>query len=157
MHKKHSSQGYITIEILAAAAILLLLVSLSYTPSQAFLKQYHRMQVRIAAQHLASDIRRLQQKALFGNNISDAISITTNLDGYIWKDVRAGTNTTILFRDIGCSDVYLDNKISTIGFTPIGAPNATGSYILKHKQDKDFKCTLTVQVSTGRLDISETS
>ena len=159
MRKKHSSQGYITIELLAAAAILLLLVSLSYTPSKAFLKQYHRMQVRIAAQHFATDIRSLQQKALFGNDISDKLVILSNNQGYYWLFTNNNNRTYTYFKNLGCDGVYFKEKLSTIQFSSSGAPSGSSDYVyeLKHYEDDNFTCKLILQVASGRLDINEIS
>lgn len=153
------SQGYITLEILLAAGILAMLSGLSYTPSTAYLKQFHRMQVRIAAQHFATDIRSLQQKALFGNDISDKLVILSNNQGYYWLDSQNNHRTYTYFSKIGCDGIYFKEKLAAVQFSSSGAPTGSTDYVyeLKHYEDDSFICKLTLQVASGRLDISEIS
>lgn len=151
------SAGYITLEILLATAILLILSGLSYTPSTAFLKQYHRMQVRIAAQHFATDIRNLQQKALFGNSVNDKLVISSDNKGYYLLFAKTNEQKYTDFTQIGCHGVYFKEKFSTIQFSPSGAPSGSSDFVyeLRHYDDRSFACQLKVQVSSGRLDINE--
>lgn len=151
------STGYITLEILLATAILLILSGLSYTPSTAYLKQYRRMQVRIAAQHFATDIRNLQQKALFGNNVNDKLVISSDNHSYYWLFSQTNDKKHTDFNQIGCHGVYFKEKFSTIQFSPSGAPADSSDYVyeLRHYDDESFACQLKLQVASGRLDINE--
>lgn len=153
------SSGFITLEIIIASAILLMLAGLSYTPSAPYLRQYHRMQVRIAAQHFATDIRSLQQKALFGNNASDKLVILSDNQGYYWLGTQNNSRTYTYFSRIGCEGVYFKEKLATVQFSSTGAPAGSSDYVyeLKHYADASFICKLTLQVASGRLDIDEIS
>lgn len=159
MKHRSLSSGYITIEIIMATAILAILSGLSYTPNTAYLRQYHRMQVRIAAQHFATDIRSLQQKALFANNASDKLVILSNNQGYYWLFTNNNTRTYTYFDKLGCDGVYFKQKLSTVQFSSSGAPSGTTDYVyeLKHYEDESFTCKLVLQVASGRLDINEIS
>lgn len=152
-----SSPGFLTLEILVAVTLLVLAATLSYTPSTTFLRQYHRMQVRIATQHFANDIRRLQQKAIFGNNISDKLLVLTNNEGYYWDDIHNNEQFTTLFNAIGCEGVFFKQKVASLMFYPNGSPFTSGNYtyVLGHRSESSFSCKLTIQVASGRLDISE--
>lgn len=158
---KHLTQssGYITLEILSAIIILLILAGLSYTPSTAYLKQYHRMQVRIASQRFATDIRSLQQKALFGNNTGDKLIVSGDNQGYYWQCIQNNSRTYTYFQKIGCDGVYFKEKYSTVQFSSTGAPSGNTDYVyeLRHYKDDNFCCKLTLQVVSGRVDISEIS
>ena len=153
------SSGYMTLEIIIATAILVILCGLSYTPSTAYLQQYHRMQVRIAAQHFAADIRSLQQKALFGNSASDKLVILSNNQGYYWLFTNNNNRTYTYFKNLGCDGVYFKEKLSTVQFSSSGAPSGSSDYVyeLKHYEDDNFTCKLILQVASGRLDINEIS
>lgn len=153
------SSGYITLEILLATIILLILIGLSYTPSTAYLKQYHRMQVRIAAQHFATDIRALQQKALFGNNTSDKLVVLSDNSGYYRLLTNTNERSYTYFHKIGCEGVYFKEKLATVQFSSTGAPSSSSDFVyeLKHREDADFSCNLTLQVASGRLDVNEIS
>ena len=136
--------------------MLLLISSLCYTPSTAFLRQFHRMQVRIAAQHFASDVRKLQQSALFSNNINDCLTVLTNNEGYYLLQQGLNQESRTTFEQIGCEGVYFKKKLSSLRFSEIGSPNITGNYELRHEAEGSFACVLTLQVASGRLDINET-
>lgn len=153
------SSGYITLEIIIATVIILILAGLSYTPNTGYLKQYRRMQVRIAAQHFATDIRNLQQKALFGNNASDKLVVLSGNQGYYWLGSQNNNRTYTYFSKIGCDGVYFKEKLATVQFSSSGAPAGSSDYVyeLKHYDDSSFVCKLTLQVSSGRLDIDECS
>lgn len=153
------SSGYITLEILLATIILLILAGLSYTPSSAYLKQYHRMQVRIAAQRFAADIRNLQQKALFSNNAGDKLIVLGDNKGYYWQYIQNDNRIYTYFQKIGCDGVYFKEKYSMVQFSSTGAPSGNTDYVfeLKHYEDDSFSCKLTLQVVSGRLDINEIS
>lgn len=153
------SSGYITLEIILATAILVMLSGLSYTPGTAYLRQYHRMQVRIAAQRFATDIRSLQQKALFNDGIGDKLIILPDNQGYYWFFAKNDTRAYTYFDRLGCEGVYFKEKLSIVQFASTGAPSGTNDYVyeLKHRDDDSFTCQLILQVASGRLDINETS
>lgn len=149
-----TAKGFITLELLAAAALVGLTASLAIIPSQAYLAQYQRLQVRTAAHRLAADLRTMQQKALFGLTSTDSFHVSTNGEGYYI--VTKGGNNITSFATLSCDGVYFAQALNNpLRYTNIGAPSATGSFMLKHKQNPNIACTVTIQVASGRVDLNE--
>lgn len=150
------AKGFLTLEVLVAAALIALTANLATVPSKAYLAQYQRLQVRTAAHRLAADLRSMQQKALFGLTNTDSFHVSTNGEGY-YITTKEGNNT-ISFATLGCDGVYFAQAISNpLRYTAIGAPSATGSFVLKHRQNANFSCAITIQVASGRVDLNENS
>ena len=77
--------GFALLEVMAFAAVLMLGSGFVYTQNAALWRNYHKEQVRFAAQLLASDLRQLQQEALFPEDTSSRdIRINPEKNGYFW-------------------------------------------------------------------------
>ena len=153
-----SINGFVVLEFLIVAAALATVATVFYTPSNTMLKMQAPLQVRVAAKNLAADIRAFQQSVLFSDDTSDRIIFFDNKEGYIIETNNGKTKKYIDFAKIGCNGVYFDQcKNDSITFASNGAPknDTAGSYTLRHHENSDFACVLTIQVSSGRVDLSE--
>jgi len=146
------NQGFFLLELITAIALLLFVSFMLYMPTQNYLRRQYAMELRIAAQEFGANIRAAQQRALFGKTEANRIIIFDNKEGYTIE----AYNRSINFKEIGCSGVYFDKYASNyINYSIIGAPNKAGDYILKHKKDASKSYILTIQPSSGRVDIHE--
>lgn len=149
-------RGFILWELLLACAVLLSAAGFLFVQGEAVARQYYKRQVRVAAQVLASDLRALQQRALYkGSNamrklqpLSADKSVYTLVDGM--KVVA-----TIAFSDFGCGEVYFQRSIASVSFGTLGAPTANGEYVLRHRKLGKFSCRVALQPVTGRVLIYE--
>lgn len=151
-----SQRGFVLLELLSALTILLVLCCFCYTPSKKFLALQYPLQLKIAAQMTAADIRTFQQDILFNASSKDRIVILSSKEGYIIESNNRKNKRYVYFKDIGCEGVYfatcVDNYIS---YSNTGAPTKPGAYVLKHRKDSTISYTITLQVSSGRVDLNE--
>ncbi len=118
-----------------------------------------RQKVRVAAQHLAADLRKLQRETMYTvnmyNNELDVYSLGDK-DNYILQKYPDRGRTKISFPKIGCDGVYFAKFIVAMQFHSSGAPRRVATYELRHRQLSDFACIVSVQPVTGRVVVSET-
>lgn len=125
------------------------------TETKAYTAYYQKLQLKTAADILASDIRVLQQQSLFDDSILNRqIKFMPDNSGYAFYNDRKIVKR-IYFSDFGCKDVYIDRKMPNIQFTVNGSPSYTGSVVLKHRKNTAARCILSVQPVTGRVVINE--
>lgn len=138
-----------------AAGILAMCTALLLVRSSALQKQYHRLQVRVAAQALAADLRCLQQEALF--QAADAQTFLTVGSDKTKYSFKKGMNIirTVRFTSLNCEGVYFSSGIDRLAFSKAGNPTASGSYILKHNDLPNYRCQLSLQPVTGRVSVYE--
>ena len=71
------------LELLALVAGIILATSFVFVQNERLWRQYHREQVRLSALLLASDLRQLQQQALFQHDASSHdLKPTADRSGY---------------------------------------------------------------------------
>ncbi len=110
------------------------------------------MQVRLAADLLAADIRRLQQDSLYGEVESRYIrTLSSGYDTY----ERNKKVKSVRFADYAWDVTLSWSKRFNVQFSGTGSPTATGTLVLEHQSNKKFSCTLAVQPITGRVVIVE--
>ncbi len=152
--RNHKNWGFIELELVAAAAVLLVL-SGTLLAGDAFLRQHYKMQLRTAAAILALDIREEQRQAMFTDGLLNRyISVLSSGEGYAFYKNRKVIGK-VSFVEKGCEGVYFKQKIAQAQFTNTGAPSTTGSYELRHRKLADFFCTVAIQPVTGRVVVSE--
>ena len=153
--KVNGQRGYILLEIVALAALLMLSGSFVYSQNATLWRNHHKEQVRFVAQLLASDLRQLQQQSLFR---TDAITkdLRTNQakNGYYLTEKNIAVSA-IRFADYACNDVYFSSHIAKLAFSQNGAPSTNGFYRLRHKQLANFGYQVDVQPITGRVLVYE--
>lgn len=148
------NKGFFLLELLVALALLLAFSLLLYVPAQRFLHRQYAMQLRLGAQEFAADIRATQQRALYTNATGNRLIIHSDKVGYTLE----ATQKSKSFAALGCEGVYFYKQAANyISFSSLGAPNGSqgSSYVLKHTQLSDKSITLTLQPSSGRVDINE--
>ena len=148
------SQGFFLLELLVALALLLAFCLLIYVPAQRFQHRQYAMQLRLGAQEFASDIRATQQRALYSNAVGNRLIIHSDKTGYTLE----ATQKSKSFASLGCEGVYFYKQAANyISFSLLGAPNGSqaSSYVLRHTKLSDKSITLTLQPSSGRVDINE--
>lgn len=147
--------GFITLEIVIATGLFVLLCTVLQIPYGALQSKIYPMQLQAAAQTFAADIRAFQQETLFSNSSSNRIVILSDKSGYYIESDRQPGKRYIFFNKVGCEGVYFSKTSSNyIRFSNNGAPFTAGTYVLKHNK-LTKSCTLTIQVASGRVDISE--
>lgn len=148
----HKERGFLLVEVLAVAFILLGLTAIVLPRSNAYIRQCAKLQVRTAANLLASDMRKLQQQALFGEGEQRYLrSLSTGYDFY----ERGKKVKQVRFADKGWDIVLSWPKRFNVQFGVNGGPSATGTWVLRHNKLSDFSCEVAVQPVTGRIVISE--
>lgn len=153
-HLSHIS-GFIALELTIVTGLILLLCSTLQISYAAFQRKMYPMQLQAAAQTLAADIRTLQQDIFFGSSSSNRIVMLADKNGYYVETDQVPNKRYIYFNKIGCEGVYFGKTSSNyIRFANSGAPITAGTYVLKHNK-LSKSCTLTIQVASGRVDISE--
>lgn len=147
-------RGFILLELLVAAAIVAACAGLMLVRGSSLHRQYYKLQVRIAAQSLAADVRQLQQQALFQSEGAQVL-LTVNSSDKAAYSLKSGTSVVrvVRFAALNCNGVYFNTSIARLGFSKAGNPTASGSYILKHEQLASYRCQLSVQPVTGRVSI----
>jgi len=145
-------EGFLLVEVLTVAAILLVLTGVLLPKSDVYVKQCAKMQVRTAANMLAADMRKLQQQALFGDGEQRYLrSLSSGYDFY----ERGKKVKQVRFADNGWDLVLTWPKRFNVQFGVNGGPSATGTWVLKHAKLANFSCAVAVQPVTGRIVISE--
>lgn len=148
-------QGFMLLELLLAAGILLVCVGVFAVRDIALQTQYQKLQVRMVARALAADIRQLQQQALFqAEGAQVFLTVGSNKQAYSFKS-GSSIVRTVKFASLDCAGVYFSTSIARLAFSKAGNPTASGSYILQHEKLKTYRCQLLVQPVTGRVSVYE--
>ena len=154
-HNLSKQRGFILLELLALVAGIILATSFVFVQNERLWRQYHREQVRLSAQLLASDLRQLQQQSLFRvNAITKDLRTNQAQNGYYLTEKGVATSA-IRFADYACDEVYFASYIARVGFSQNGAPSSNGFYRLRHKQLTGFGYQVDVQPITGRVLVYE--
>ena len=139
------------LELLALVAGIMVATSFVFVQSDRLWRHYHREQVRLSAQLLASDLRQLQQQALFQTDASaHDLKPTADRAGY-YLTTKGIATSSVRFADYACEGVYFDAVLARMAFSQNGAPAASGYYRLRHKDVAGFAYLVDVQPVTGRV------
>lgn len=149
-----NQRGFLLLDVLSACALFSILTLFTYSANKHFDTTQKKNKVRMAAEILAQDLRRLQRTTMFqctGMNL--ALKVTNIYEYRIYDGITL--NKTVNFSKLGYEGVYFSKKLNSSRFIPIGAPVYTGDYELKHRDLPNFSCTLSIQPVTGRVIVSE--
>ena len=139
------------LELLALVAGIMVATSFVFVQSDRLWRHYHREQVRLSAQLLASDLRQLQQQALFQTDASaHDLKPTADRAGY-YLTTKGIATSSVRFADYACEGVYFDAVLARMAFSQNGAPAASGYYRLRHRELAGFAYQVDVQPVTGRV------
>ena len=139
------------LELLALVAGIMVATSFVFVQSDRLWCHYHREQVRLSAQLLASDLRQLQQQALFQTDASaHDLKPTADRAGY-YLTTKGIATSSVRFADYACAGVYFDAVLARMAFSQNGAPAASGYYRLRHRELAGFAYLVDVQPVTGRV------
>ena len=139
------------LELLALVAGIMVTTSFVFVQSDRLWRHYHREQVRLSAQLLASDLRQLQQQALFQTDASaHDLKPTADRAGY-YLTTKGVATSSVHFADYACEGVYFDAVLARMAFSQNGAPAASGYYRLRHRELAGFAYLVDVQPVTGRV------
>ena len=139
------------LELLALVAGILFASSCIFLQSDKLWRHYHREQVRVSALLLASDLRQLQQEALFPEDTSSRdIRINPEKNGYFWT-LKGSAVKAVHFTDYACEQVYFSSFLAKLSFSNNGAPSVNGYYRLQHRELDGFSYQVDVQPITGRV------
>ena len=139
------------LELLALVAGIMVATSFVFVQSDRLWRHYHREQVRLSAQLLASDLRQLQQQALFQTDASaHDLKPTADRAGY-YLTTKGVATSSVRFADYACQGVYFDAVLARMAFSQNGAPSTSGYYRLRHKDVAGFAYLVDVQPVTGRV------
>ena len=139
------------LELLALVAGIMVASSFVFVQSDRLWRHYHREQVRLSAQLLASDLRQLQQQALFQTDASaHDLKPTADRAGY-YLTTKGVATSSVRFADYACEGVYFDAVLARMAFSQNGAPAASGYYRLRHRELAGFAYQVDVQPVTGRV------
>ena len=139
------------LELLALVAGIMVASSFVFVQSDRLWRHYHREQVRLSAQLLASDLRQLQQQALFQTDASaHDLKPTADRAGY-YLTTKGVATSSVRFADYACQGVYFDAVLARMAFSQNGAPSTSGYYRLRHKDVTGFAYLVDVQPVTGRV------
>ena len=139
------------LELLALVAGIMVASSFVFVQSDRLWRHYHREQVRLSAQLLASDLRQLQQQALFQTDASaHDLKPTADRAGY-YLTTKGVATSSVHFADYACEGVYFDAVLARMAFSQNGAPAASGYYRLRHRELAGFAYLVDVQPVTGRV------
>ena len=139
------------LELLALVAGIVVATSFVFVQSDRLWRHYHREQVRLSAQLLASDLRQLQQQALFQTDASaHDLKPTADRAGY-YLTTKGIATSSVRFADYACEGVYFDAVLARMAFSQNGAPAASGYYRLRHREVAGFAYLVDVQPVTGRV------
>ena len=139
------------LELLALVAGIMVATSFVFVQSDRLWRHYHREQVRLSAQLLASDLRQLQQQALFQTDASaHDLKPTADRAGY-YLTTKGIATSSVRFADYACEGVYFDAVLARMAFSQNGAPAASGYYRLRHREVAGFAYLVDVQPVTGRV------
>ena len=150
----HKQGGFLLLELLVAVGLLAACASFFVVHNSSLQQQYYKLQVRIAAQALAADLRQLQQQALFQAEAGQ-VFLTVDSNNKTAYSFKSGTSILrrVKFADLSCQGVYFNTSIARLAFSKSGNPTASGSYILKHEQLSSYRCQLSLQPVTGRVSV----
>ena len=142
------------LELLVTAGLLAACAGFLVVRDTGIRQQYYKLQVRIAAQALAADLRQLQQQALFQAD-GGQVFLTVDSSNKAAYSFKSGMSIVrrVKFADISCQGVYFNTSIARLAFSKSGNPTASGSYILKHEQLASYRCQLSLQPVTGRVSV----
>ena len=144
-------RGFVLLELLALVAGIMVATSFVFVQSDRLWRHYHREQVRLSAQLLASDLRQLQQQALFQTDASaHDLKPTADRAGY-YLTTKGVATSSVRFADYACEGVYFDAVLARMAFSQNGAPAASGYYRLRHRELAGFAYQVDVQPVTGRV------
>ena len=144
-------RGFVLLELLALVAGIMVATSFVFVQSDRLWRHYHREQVRLSAQLLASDLRQLQQQALFQTDASaHDLKPTADRAGY-YLTTKGVATSSVRFADYACQGVYFDAVLARMAFSQNGAPSTSGYYRLRHKDVAGFAYLVDVQQVTGRV------
>ena len=144
-------RGFVLLELLALVAGIMVASSFVFVQSDRLWRHYHREQVRLSAQLLASDLRQLQQQALFQTDASaHDLKPTADRAGY-YLTTKGVATSSVRFADYACAGVYFDAVLARMAFSQNGAPAASGYYRLRHRELAGFAYLVDVQPVTGRV------
>ena len=139
------------LELLALVAGIMVASSFVFVQSDRLWRHYHMEQVRLSAQLLASDLRQLQQQALFQTDASaHDLKPTADRAGY-YLTTKGVATSSVRFADYACEGVYFDAVLARMAFSQNGAPAASGYYRLRHRELAGFAYLVDVQPVTGRV------
>ena len=139
------------LELLALVAGIMVATSFVFVQSDRLWRHYHREQVRLSAQLLASDLRQLQQRALFQTDASSHdLKPTADRSSY-YLTTKGVATSSVRFADYACQGVYFDAVLARMAFSQNGAPSTSGYYRLRHKDVAGFAYLVDVQPVTGRV------
>ena len=139
------------LELLALVAGIMVASSFVFVQSDRLWRHYHMEQVRLSAQLLASDLRQLQQQALFQTDASSHdLKPTADRAGY-YLTTKGVATSSVRFADYACQGVYFDAVLARMAFSQNGAPSTSGYYRLRHKDVAGFAYLVDVQPVTGRV------
>ena len=152
LNRRLSKQrGFVLLELLALVAGIMVATSFVFVQSDRLWRHYHREQVRLSAQLLASDLRQLQQQALFQTDASaHDLKPTADRAGY-YLTTKGIATSSVRFADYACEGVYFDAVLARMAFSQNGAPAASGYYRLRHRELAGFAYLVDVQPVTGRV------
>ena len=144
-------RGFVLLELLALVAGIMVASSFVFVQSDRLWRHYHMEQVRLSAQLLASDLRQLQQQALFQTDASaHDLKPTADRAGY-YLTTKGIATSSVRFADYACEGVYFDAVLARMAFSQNGAPAASGYYRLRHREVAGFAYLVDVQPVTGRV------
>ena len=144
-------RGFVLLELLALVAGIMVASSFVFVQSDRLWRHYHREQVRLSAQLLASDLRQLQQQALFQTDASaHDLKPTADRAGY-YLTTKGVATSSVRFADYACEGVYFDAVLARMALSQNGAPAASGYYRLRHRELAGFAYLVDVQPVTGRV------
>ena len=150
-HNLSKQRGFILLELLALVAGIILATSFVFVQNERLWRQYHKGQVRLSALLLASDLRQLQQQALFQTDASSHdLKPTADRAGY-YLTTKGVATSSVRFADYACQGVYFDAVLARMAFSQNGAPSTSGYYRLRHKDVAGFAYLVDVQPVTGRV------
>ena len=152
LNRRLSKQrGFVLLELLALVAGIMVASSFVFVQSDRLWRHYHMEQVRLSAQLLASDLRQLQQQALFQTDASaHDLKPTADRAGY-YLTTKGVATSSVRFADYACAGVYFDAVLARMAFSQNGAPAASGYYRLRHRELAGFAYLVDVQPVTGRV------
>lgn len=151
----NKSGGFLLAEILACSLLLLITAGSLCMGGNAYLRYYHKSQVRQAAHMLAADIRLLQQQSMFGDGIfSRQLKFMADKSGYGFY-INRRLSRKVFFEMAGCGGVYLDNGMAYVQYSDGGSPSLTGRIVLRHRNLAAYSCVLEIQPVTGRVLFNE--
>lgn len=157
-HRKveRNKSGYILLELLIICAMLLFVSTSSIYYGSNWRESTYRFSVRLAANTFVTDIRKLQEDAMYSTKKGLILKVSATNDTYCYYEGIKLVQTISLARQ-GYPDVYFAQSLSSLQFSSQGAPTSSNSYsyILRHRQLKNFGCAIKIDSVTGRVSIIE--